>query len=192
MKSEHIVDSKASFMNWENASGLWDSERWPIILPKGHQMVNLLLNHLHEKRAHCGFKSLVYESKKCFWVMGLWKMAKQVTSKCVTCQKLWWKPMGQLMGQLPKLRVAAGFRAFSSTAIDMFRPFHVKVGRKTLKWAHMIKFTCMTTRAIHLELVADKSTNTYHMAFWQFASLRCHPITVGQIAGQTLLGHNNT
>lgn len=27
------------------------------ILPKRHQMVNLLLKHLHEKRVHCGYKS---------------------------------------------------------------------------------------------------------------------------------------
>ena len=72
------------------------------------------------------------------------------------------------MGQLPKLRVAAGFPAFSNTAIDMFGPFQVKVGRKTLKEAHAIIFTCMTTRAIHLELVTDKSTDTFLMAFRRF------------------------
>ena len=92
----------------ENIRSLLNEMRNPIILPKGHQMVNLLLKHLHEKRAHCGFKSLIYESRKRFWIVGVRKMAKQVTSKCVTCKKLRRKPMGQLMGQLPQLRVAAG------------------------------------------------------------------------------------
>ena len=45
------------------------------------------------------------------------------------------------MGQIPKLRVAAGFPAFSNTAIDMFGPFQVRVGRKTLKEAQAIIFT---------------------------------------------------
>ncbi|KAK2571128.1 hypothetical protein P5673_003689 [Acropora cervicornis] len=66
----------------------------PIILPKEHQMVDLLLKHLHAKQAHCGFKSLIYELRKCFWIVGVRKMAKQVTSKCVTCKKLRRKPMG--------------------------------------------------------------------------------------------------
>ena len=92
----------------ENIRSLLNEMRNPIILPKGHQMVNLLLKHLHEKRAHCGFKSLIYESRKRLWIVGVRKMAKQVTSKCVTCKKLRRKPMGQLMGQLPQLRVAAG------------------------------------------------------------------------------------
>ncbi|KAK2571157.1 hypothetical protein P5673_003719 [Acropora cervicornis] len=52
----------------------------------------------------------------------------------------------------------------------------IKVGRKTLKEAHMIIFTCMSIRAIHLELVTDKSTDTFIMIFRRFASLRGHPI----------------
>ena len=58
--------------------------------------------------------------------------------------------------------------------LDMFGPF--QVGCKTLKEAHVIVFTCMTTRAIHLELVTNKSTNTFLMAFCRLASLRGHPI----------------
>ena len=41
----------------------------------------------------------------------------------------------------------------------------------------------MTTRAIHLELITEKSTDLRHSE----ATL----LTVGQIAEQTLLGHNN-
>ena len=43
----------------ENISSLPNEMRNPIILPKGHQMVDLLLKHLDAKRAQCGFKSLV-------------------------------------------------------------------------------------------------------------------------------------
>ena len=59
----------------ENIRSLPNEMRNPIILPKGHQMVNLLLKHLHEKRANCGFKSLIYESRKRFWIVGVRKMA---------------------------------------------------------------------------------------------------------------------
>ena len=96
--------------------------------------------------------------------------------------------MGQLMGQLPKLQVAAGFPAFSNTALDMFGPFQVEVGRKALKEAHVIIFTCMTTRAIHLELVTDNSTDTFLMAFCRFASLRGHPINCWSDCGMNFVG----
>ena len=41
-------------------------------------------------------------------------MAKHPTGKCVICKKLQKKTLEQLMGQIPKLRVAAGFPAFSN------------------------------------------------------------------------------
>ena len=45
----------------ENIRSLPNELRNPIILPKGHRLVHLLLDHLHKKRAHCGNKSLIYE-----------------------------------------------------------------------------------------------------------------------------------
>lgn len=147
----------------------------PIILPKGHQLVNLLLKHLHEKRALWGYKSLIYESRKHFWIMGVQNMAKQVTGKCVTCKKLWRQLLEQMMGQILRLRVAAGFPASSNTAINMFGPLQIWIGRKTLKEVQLIIFTCMTTRGVDLELVTDRSTDTFLMAFQQFATLRGCP-----------------
>ena len=135
---------------------------------KTHRLVELLLEHLHEKRAHCGYTSLVYESRKRFWIVGVRYMAKHLTEKCVTCKKLRKQPLQQLMGQIPKLRVATGFPAFSNTAIDMFDPLQIRLGRKTLKKAHVVIFTCMTTKAVHLELVTDRSTDTFLMAFRRF------------------------
>ena len=91
----------------ENIRTLPDEMRNPIILPKSHRLVELLLVHLHGKRAHCGYKSLIYESRKRFWIVGVRHMAKHLTGKCVTCKKLRKEPFEQLMGQIPKLRVAA-------------------------------------------------------------------------------------
>ena len=140
----------------ENIRSLPAEMRNPIILTKGHQLVNLLLKHLHEKRAHRGYKSLTYESRKRFWTVGVRNMAKQVTVKCVTCKRLRGQPLGQIMGQIPTLRVAAGFPAFNNTGIDLFGPLQLRIGRKTLKEVQVIIFTCMTTRAVHLELVTDR------------------------------------
>ena len=92
------------------------------------------------------------------------------------------------MGQIPSLRVAAGFPPFTNTAIDMFGPFHIRLGRKTLNEAQVIIFTCMTTRAVHLELVSDKSTDTFLLAFRRFASLRGHPSTCWSDCGTNFVG----
>lgn len=159
----------------ENVKSLPDDLRNPIILPRKHQLVNLLLLHLHEKKAHCGYKSLMYEARRTFWIIGLRSTAKFLTGKCVTCRRLRKKPLEQLMGQLPSLRVAAGFPPFTHTAIDMFGPIQIKLNRRTLKEAQIAIFTCMTSRAVHLELCTDGSSDAFLMAFRRFASLRGHP-----------------
>ena len=76
------------------------------------------------------------------------------------------------MAQIPALRVAAGFQPFSNTAIDMFRPLHIKLNWKTLQENQVVIFACMTTRAVHLELFNDETA--FLMAFSCFTSLRGH------------------
>ena len=70
----------------------------------------------------------------------------------------------------------------------MFGPLHIKLNRKTLKEAQVVMFTCMTTRAVHLELVNDKTSDAFLMAFRRFASLRGHPSVYWSDRGTNFVG----
>ena len=59
--------------------------------------------------------------------------------------------------------------------MDMFGPIQIRMNRKTRKEAQVIIFTCMTMRAIHLELVTGRSSEAFLMAFRRFACTRGHP-----------------
>ena len=159
----------------ENIRALSEDLRRPIVLPRKHALVTFLLKQLHETRGHCGYKSLMHESRRRFWIIGLRNTAKLLTRSCITCRKLRQKPLTQQMGQLPTLRVAAGSPVFTHTAIDMFGPIQIRLNRRTLKEAQVAIFTCMTSRAVHLELCTDGSSDAFLMAFRRFASLRGHP-----------------
>ena len=65
---------------YENNRTLPDEMRNPVILAKSHRLVELLLVHLHGKRAHCGYKSLIYESRERFWIVGVRHMAKHLSN----------------------------------------------------------------------------------------------------------------
>ena len=48
--------------------------------------------------------------------------------------------------------------------MDMFGPLQIRLNRRTLQEAQVAIFTCATkTRAVHLELVTDKSTKAFRM-----------------------------
>lgn len=62
-----------------------------------------------------------------------------------------------LMGELPIARLDFGVKPFTHVGIDAFGPHLVKFNRGTAKRYGLI-FTCLTYRAVHLELLMDLST----------------------------------
>lgn len=172
----------------ENARILPRGMRNLIVLPRDHQLAILSLHHLHLKWGHCSYKSLMHEARQKFWIIWLRKMHKAVLSECVVCWKLHRKPLDQLMGQIPSLRVTAGFPPFSNTAIDMFGPLQIWLNQRTLEETQVVIFTCTTTRAIHLELVTNKTTEAFLIVFGRFAWLRGHPNICSSHCGSNFLG----
>ncbi|UYV75667.1 hypothetical protein LAZ67_13000957 [Cordylochernes scorpioides] len=68
-------------------------------------------------------------------------------------------------------------RSFTFTGLDAFGPFTVTVGRRHEKrW--VIIFTCLVTRAIHLEVVHALSTDEFMMGLSRFIDTRGRPDTI--------------
>lgn len=78
------------------------------------------------------------------------------------------------MGALPKCRVTKQKRAFMETGVDYFGPINVAIGRRHEK-RYGVLFTCMATRAIHLEIAASLNTDSAIMAIRRFAARRGYP-----------------
>lgn len=75
------------------------------------------------------------------------------------------------MAPLPSSRTAAYEPPFSRTGMDLFGPLYVKHGRGTVKrWCCL--FTCLTTRAVHLEVVNSLSTDDFLLCLRRFLNRR--------------------
>ena len=163
----------------ENIWSLPNELRNPIILPKGHQLV-----HLHEKRAHCGSKSLIYESRRRFWIIGVHHMAS-ILWQNVWSAISWW-------ASSPKEELQWGSQHLTTQQSPCLNCYRSELGQKTLKEAHAIIFTCITTRAVHLELVTKRSTDTSLMAFRRFTSSRGNPNNCWYNCGLNFIGLQTT
>jgi len=96
----------------------------------------------------------------------------------------------QLMGQLPEVRVKPS-KPFTNTGVDYSGPFYVKQGgkrRKTLVKCYVALFVCLSTKAIHLELVSEWSTEAYIASLRRFIARRgsCNNIYSGN--GRNFVG----
>ena len=78
------------------------------------------------------------------------------------------------MEDIPSCRLQVDQTAFSSLGVDFFGPLIVKQGRVTVKRYGCV-FTCLTVRAIHIEIAHSLSTDSFLNAVRRFIARRSRP-----------------
>lgn len=147
--------------------------RHQLFIPRNHHVTELLIRQYHEERLHDGPSGLLAAIRQRFWLTNARSVIRKVTRSCIPCFKV--KPRGvqPLMGNLPENRVTA-VSPFELTGVDYAGPVIVKEGKYKPKHvkAYIALFVCLTTKAIHLELVSDLTTEAFLAALDRFVNRR--------------------
>ncbi|XP_063382985.1 uncharacterized protein LOC134669394 [Cydia fagiglandana] len=159
----------------------------PVILDGRHQVARLIVRHYHVKAAHGSQEMVVNEIKQRYWVIKLRPTVKLVTSRCMLCRIMKSRPQVPRMGDLPGARIEHHQRPFFHCGLDLFGPMEVAVGRRREK-RYGVLFTCLTVRAIHIELVASLTTDSLIMALRRMAARRGWPRHLYSDNGTNLRG----
>lgn len=146
----------------------------PILLPKKHHVVNILIDYYHKRNLHVGPQSLQAMLAQQYWILSARSIIRSRIFKCITCFRMKPKMESPLMGDLPSGRVNPG-RVFSTSGTDFAGPFRIKI--HTLRKTQPVKvylclFICFSTKAVHIELVSDLSTEAFLAALSRFVSRR--------------------
>ncbi|XP_060856494.1 uncharacterized protein LOC132934227 [Metopolophium dirhodum] len=141
---------------------------------------------------HGGPQAMLSSVRMSYWPINGRNLARNIVNKCVICFKQ--KPiiMQPIMGDLPKHRVSPG-RAFLRCGVDFAGPFMVKTS--TRRNAPKVKsyvsvFICLATRAIHLELVSDLSTDAFIRALNRFFDRRGKSMVIYSDNATNFVGAN--
>jgi Integrase zinc binding domain len=145
--------------------------RNPVILDGRHRYVELMIKYLHQKGNHQGVEIVVNQLRERFWIIKCRSAVKRQFQNCLQCKRRKAKPAQPLMGQIPAERFASHEKPFTNTGVAFFRPIYVNVGRRTEK-RYGVLFTCLTIRAIHLDVSHDLSTNSCVMAIRRMVARR--------------------
>ena len=162
----------------------------PIILSSKCAVVATLVNAIHKVLGHLGRETMVASLKRTYWIIGLNTLIRNVLYSCVTCRKLNGQPYNQKMASLPSDRVTTDEPAFTRVGLDFFGPFEVINGRKHEK-RYGVVFTCLSSRAIHLEMVYSLSTDSFINAFRRFMARRGNVKVVRSDNGTNIIGGKN-
>lgn len=159
-------------------SDLSDFARRPLILPREHRFTNLVIEDCHTRVHHSGLRGSLAELRSRYWVPRARQIVKKIIHKCVICKKVAGKSYtAPPMAALPEFRVRESF-PFSKVGVDFAGPLFVKSKIGESKKAYIALFSCCVTRAVHLELVEDLTSQTFRRALRRFSSRRGTPALI--------------
>ena len=170
-----------------------DHQKHPVILSSHDIFVELLLRHYHVVLSHCGPTLLIAHAGDNYHVIGVRKLAKKICKQCITCRKVATKAQCQQMGQLPAARVTPD-HVFATTGVDYAGPFRLKRGhtrKPQIVKAYLAVFVCFCTKAAHLEVVSDMTTEAFLAALRRFIARRGRPRAIHSDNGSNFIGAKN-
>nr|XP_034322470.1 uncharacterized protein LOC117688488 [Crassostrea gigas] len=156
-------------------SDLSNHERNSII-PGKHHIATLLVRHYHQLTKHQGRRFTEGSiSSAGYWITGAKRIVSSVIYNSVTCRKMRRKPEHQIMTDLPQERLSPG-PPFSSVGVDTFGPWEVAARRTRGGLAHAkrwaVMFSCLSSRAVHIEVVEEMSSSSSINALRRFVAIR--------------------
>ncbi|KRY45546.1 hypothetical protein T03_9972 [Trichinella britovi] len=117
-------------------------------------LLRLIVRRTHEAELHAGLNQTLAALRRRFWHDA--------------------RPFCPLMSDLPPERVTSSF-PFNRVGLDFAGPLHVKDEHRPAQKAYICLFTCMVTRAVHLEVAFDMTTISFLATLRRFIARRGRP-----------------
>ena len=164
--------------------------RHPIILPRESIITRLILAHYHERVQHQGRGQTLNELRaNGYWVIGGSRVVAQYIKQCVPCRRARKPIEEQQMADLPTDRIDPS-PPFTYCCMDCFGLFHSKQGRNEHK-RYGLLLTCLCSRAVHVEMLDDMTTDAFINALRCFIAIRGAVRHIRSDQGSNFVGAKN-
>jgi len=151
----------------ESSKLLAHDVKYPIILPDHDSLIEKYVLHIHKLHLHAGLNTMLSIIRKRFLLLKGRREVKRIINMCKTHKCVKPKLLQQIMAPLPPQRIDDPI-AFHNIAVDLFGPLYVKSFIKEeeqLQKVYGCIFTCLTSRAVHLEVMLGMSIEEFLNAF---------------------------
>lgn len=163
----------------------------PIILHKDHHLTHLIILKYHYSQAHHNEKTVVVNLLQRFFIHQIKRTVNKVIRRCcLICKISKARPEVPLMGDVPDVRLAMETNVFSNVIIDLLGPIHVKGTRFVSCKRYILVYSCLTTRALHLELIENLESQATLRALQNTFNLRGVPNEIYSDNGTNFTGSN--
>ncbi|XP_072392248.1 uncharacterized protein [Diabrotica undecimpunctata] len=169
-------------------------KKHPILIQSNHKFTILFFRQEHFKLCHAGPQHLLAHVREKYWPLHGKSLARRTVRECLRCFRFNPDQVNPIMGDLPQSRVTPSF-PFAVTGVDYAGPFALRTSRHrgaSSYKGYISLFVCLSTKAIHLEVVTDLSTEAFMAAIKRFIARRGKPCQMMSDNGTTFVGANNS
>ena len=116
-------------------------------------------------------------------------MVRSIVARCKICKLKFKKLQSQKMATLPVERLKPS-PPFQNIGLDYFGPFEIKgeVQKRVRGKCYGLLFVCDSSRAVHVEITQNYSTDAFLQALRRYASIRGWPQSIHSDNGSQLVG----
>ena len=160
-----------------------------VLLPKENHISLLIARSEHVSGGHLGRDSTISKIRAKYWIIGVKPLVKNIISKCRQCRVKLKLLEEQVMSPLPIERLKPS-PPFFNVMIDYFGPFTIsgEVQKRVRGKCYGVLFTCLSVRAVYIDVACDYSTQGFMMVLRRFSSIRGWPNVFYSDRGTQLVG----
>ena len=149
----------------------------PYLIPQNHPISKAILSYFHIQGGHQGrhiTHGLIRQNG--FHLENGRQLIRQFLKDCFICRRLRANLANQIMADLPEDRLES-CPPFTNCGLDVAGPWKIQRGKATRRTPGEIKIwvlliTCLSSRAIHVELLSSLDTPTFKNALSRFIAIR--------------------
>lgn len=162
-------------------------ENYPIYLPPSAVLSEKLVQDAHMLTLHGGVGRTMAFIRRDYWITRLRQLTKKVINGCFGCKKFQAKAFrSPPPGNLP-IDLTMGSVPFQVLGMDYAGPIPYRLNKRRDRKAYILLFACSLTRAIHLELLSNQTTEEFIKAFKRFIARRGRPQKVYSDNGKSFV-----
>jgi hypothetical protein len=161
-----------------------DTSKPLILIPGNGFLGECIMRTAHLATMHWGRNAMTNWTRSEYWVINPSKLAAKVKRKCEICTNYYSKPFSTVPSGLPEKRFSPAY-PFQHIGLDYvsvrFERKKNTIQGKIMdqeKYIIICLFTCMVTRAVHLEYAENYSKEEFARVFQSFCHRRAIPETV--------------
>ena len=138
--------------------------KFPIILPKKHPVIQLIVKYHHKLDCHeMGVNYTLNHLREKYHLIHSCREVKRCIQNCYECKRRFpLHPAKQQMAPLPQLRLEMTYRPFTNCATDFGGPYLMIQGWGRVRTKrYLCLFLCLQTHCCHLEMATALDTTRF-------------------------------